>query len=393
MGHQSFSAPPVNPLQRLHVYDSLMMNAERWQLAHQYHRHRQNVHYQSLNEPGIVCGLGVRAIAPPDDASARFRDQRWLEIQPGIAIDIEGNPIIVDPSIDRTFRIATSAPAIGSITVYLVASYVEPQNLGHKNTSTLIREWFRFDEKTSPPTEREIELCRIKLEPNGVQLANPKDPLFPDINELDLRHRPQAKARPQAVVSIATSFNTSDRNYHNLSYFIQSVETLYPALQGSAQVGQIDLQTNPKEYDLIHLTGWQFLNLDTQQIDICHQYLQTGGVIIIEVPNDSAMLTEDIQNLITHYFEISLQSWQELSRTHPLRTKPFLFAKLPQINEQDLQLLYAGGIILLTGQLSSAWGLDDELIFERNDIRTAQELGINFLNFTWRRRQMTQWLQ
>lgn len=103
MVHQLYSSPPINPLQRLHVYNSLMMNAERWQLAHEYHRHRQNVHYQSLNEPGIVCGLGVRVIVPPDDAPARFRDQRWLEIQPGIAIDLEGNPIIVDPSIDRKF--------------------------------------------------------------------------------------------------------------------------------------------------------------------------------------------------------------------------------------------------------------------------------------------------
>ncbi|MBD2296372.1 DUF4159 domain-containing protein [Anabaena sphaerica FACHB-251] len=393
MGHQSFSSPPINPLQRLHVYDSLMMNAERWQLAHQYHRHRQNVHYQSLNEPGIVCGLGVRVITPPDDAPARFRDLRWLEIQAGIAIDVEGNPIIVDPSIDRKFRIATEAPTTGTLTVYLVASYVEPQNLGQKNTSTLIREWFRFDEKTSPPTEREVELCRIKLQPNGVQLANPRDALFPEVNELDLRYRSQAQARPQAVVSIATSFNTSDRNFHNLSYFIQSVETLYPALQGGAQVGQIDLQTNPTEYDLIHLTGWQVLNLEQQQIDACNQYLKTGGVILIEVPSDGSMLIEDIKNIIAYHFEMPLQSWQELNRTHPLRTKPFLFAKLPSINEQTLHILNAGGIILVEGELSAAWGLDDDLILERHDIRTAQELGINFLHFALRRRQMTQWLQ
>ncbi|MBD2692092.1 DUF4159 domain-containing protein [Anabaena catenula] len=393
MGHQSFSSPPINPLQRLHVYDSLMMNAERWQLAHQYHRHRQNVHYQSLNEPGIVCGLGVRVITPPSDAPARFRDQRWLEIQAGIAIDVEGNPIIVDPSIDRKFRIATAVPTTGTLTVYLVASYVEPQNLGQKNTSTLMREWFRFDEKTSPPTEKEVELCRIKLQPNKVQLANPRDALFPDVNELDLRYRYQAKARPEAVVSIATAFNTSDRNYHNLSYFIQSVETLYPALQGAAQVGQIDLQTNPTEYDLIHLTGWQVLNLEQQQIDTCNQYLQTGGVIFIEVPSDSSMLIEDIKNLIAYHFEMPLQSWQELNRTHPLRTKPFLFAKLPSINEQTLHIFNAGGIILVEGELSSAWGLDDDLKLERNDIRTAQELGINFLHFALRRRQMTQWLQ
>jgi len=317
MVHQLYSSPAINPLQRLHVYNSLMMNAERWQLAHEYHRHRQNVHYQSLNEPGIVCGLGVRVIAPPEDAPARFRDQRWLEIQPGIAIDVEGNPIIVDPSINRKFRIATTAPTTGILTVYLVVSYVEPQNPGQRHTSDLIREWFRFDEKTTPPTETEVELCRIQLQPRTVQILNPQDALFPGIGELDLRYRTQAKARPQAVVSLATLFNTSDRTYHNLSYFRKSVETLYPALQAAAPISQINLQSELTGYDLIYLTAWQALNLEVQQLNICQQYLQTGGVILIEIPTESTALTEDIKNQIALHFDISLQSWQELSRTHP----------------------------------------------------------------------------
>jgi hypothetical protein len=42
--------------------------------------------------------------------------------------------------------------------------------------------------------------------------------------------------------------------------------------------------------------------------------------------------------------------------------------------------------------LSNAWGLDDGSL-DRNDIRTAQELGINFLHFALRRRQMVQSIQ
>ncbi|GAA6615929.1 hypothetical protein [Scytonema sp. NUACC26] len=210
MTHQDFSSPRVNPLQRLQVYDSLMMNADRWRVAHQYHRHRQNVLHQSLHEPGIVCGLGVRLISPPAQAPARFRDRRWLEIQPGIAIDLEGNPIIVDPSTDRTFRIATTPPSTGTLSVYLVVSYVEPQNSASRQNSELVREWFRFDEKTSPPTETEIELCRILLQSGTVELEAPPDVLFPSFNQLDLRYRPKVKARPQAVVRVATALNVSE---------------------------------------------------------------------------------------------------------------------------------------------------------------------------------------
>ena len=393
MTHQTFPSPPINPLQRLHVYDSLMMNAQRWQLDRQYHRNRQNVHYQSLNEPGIVSGLGVRVIAPPGDAAARFRDQRWLQIQPGMAIDLEGNPIIVEPSIDRRFRIATVAPTTGTLTVYLVVSYVEPQNPGQRHGSDVIREWFRFDEKTSPPTDKEIELCRIQLQPGGVELENPKDVLFPEANQLDLRYRPQARARPQAVVSLATTINASDRTYDNLSYLMQSVATLAPALQGAREIGQLSFLAEVTDYDLLYLTAWQALNLEQQELDTLSQYLQTGGVIAIKVSTTSAKLAEDIKDLITYQFEIPCQSWQELSPTHPLRTQPFLFAALPLINQQPIELSNAGGLILVEGDLSTAWGLDDNLTLERQDIRTAQELGINLLHFAWRRRQMVQWLR
>lgn len=46
----------------------------------------------------------------------------------------------------------------------------------------------------------------------------------------------------------------------------------------------------------------------------------------------------------------------------------------------------------MEGELSAAWGLDDNLKLDRNDIRTAQKLGIDFLHFALQRRQMTQWL-
>lgn len=393
MTYQTFPPPPIEPLQRLHVYDSLMINAQRWQVDRQYHRARQNVHYQSLNQPGIVRGLGVRVITPPTDAAARFRDGRWLEIQPGIAIDLEGHPIIVDLSIDRRFRIATVAPTTGTLTVYLVASYVEPQNPGQRHGSDLIREWFRFDEKTSPPTDKEIELCRIQLAPGRVELENPKDVFFPSLNQLDLRYRPQAKARPQAVVSLATTLNASDRTYDNLSYLMQSVATLAPGLQGVEAIGQLSSLAEVTDYELLYLTAWQALNLELQELNTLSQYLQTGGVILIEVSTKSSPLAAESKKLIEDQFKITWQSWPELSRTHPLRTQPFLFAALPVINQQAIKLSNTGGIILVEGDLSAAWGLDDKLNLERQDIRVAQELGINFLNFARRRRQMVQWLR
>lgn len=396
MTHQSFPPPPINPFERLRIYDGLMMNARRWLLAHEYHRRRQNVHYQSLNQPGIVFGLGVKLIAPPHEVPAQFRDQRWLKIQPGIAIDVEGNPIIVDEDTNREYRIRTADPLTGTLTVYLVVSYVEPYSPDGGDNSEVVREWFRIDEKTSPPTEREVELCRIKLQPGLVELENPTDVLFPETNQLDLRYRIQAKARPEAVVRVAQVQSEadrqklSDRALEHLSYLMQSVAALYPALQGEkAVVISLKNQKELAAYDLLYLTDWQAVALDEEQIYQLKTYLTTGGIILIDFTSYYEYLPEEIIYL-TQNLEIYLQHWQEMSRAHPLRTQPFLFVELPIINQQQIQLWNGGGVILIMGALSAAWGLDDDLYLDRNDIRTAQELGINILHFALRRRQIVQ---
>ncbi len=393
MVNQSFPSPLPQPLHRVNVYDGLMMNAERWGLAHHYHRQRQNVHYQSLNEPGIVCGLGVRVVEAPSEANARFRDKRWVEIQPGIAIDLEGNPIIVDPSTNRKFRIATSAPSTGTLTVYLVASYVEPETENSGETVSpdhLLREWFRFDEKTSPPTDKEIELCRIELQGGTVELENPEDVFFPKENQINLCHRRQVKVRPQATIKVATTINAT---YDNLLYLMQSVSRLYPSLQGITEIGQANSDTDLSNYDLIYVTASQAIDLYDNELRLFRQYLETGGVILVELSQENRNLLEQAKQAIAYQFHISLQPWQELSFNHPLRTQPFLFAKPPRINQHPIQLWNAGGIILIEGDLSAAWGLNESLNLERHDIRSAQEFGINILTFAWQQRQMHQLLQ
>ena len=39
-----FPTPPIQPFERLQATDGLLVNAERWRKAHDYHRRRQNAH-------------------------------------------------------------------------------------------------------------------------------------------------------------------------------------------------------------------------------------------------------------------------------------------------------------------------------------------------------------
>lgn len=412
--HQKFPYPEVSQrLSRLHIYDGLMMNAKRWQLAHDYHHQRQNIHYQAINQPGIVSGLGVKKLeSPPNGVPEQYCDQRWIEVQPGLAIDIAGNPIIVDEPI--AFRIETEAPETGTRIVHLVLSYVEPKHLDRQH-SEVSNEQYRIDEKvsyiasgahryTSPLTEHEIELCRFRLEAGDVRLSNPADVLCPGINEIDLRDRLQAQARPQAIVRVAqvqsSDDEVSDRSRRNLTFLLRSLSALYPALQGQEHVDCLTLESHSgsaasSQYDLIYLLANETVFQDNQ-FEVLKSYLQQGTTLLIEL----AALDEDINQLIQMIqTELSVPLEEMVPREpfhelpHECCTTPFLFDALPTVEQQPIQLWVGAGVIVSYGNLSATWGLSTLAPLPRHEIRAAHEFGINLLQFACKRRQFTQLLQ
>lgn len=451
--------PPIKPFERLKVTDGLLINAQRWQLAHQYHRHYHNAYYQSLHQPGIVCGLGVHISSAPPEVTAKFRDERWVEVQPGIALDLFGNFIVV-PKSER-YRIASEVNKEEPLMVYLVVKFRDPDELKSRRTDERVTETFRIDEKTTLPSDGDVELCRILLKPGKVELEKPGDVFFPSFNNLDLRYRLQAQSRPQTIVQIAAYQNPlsssanfgglmttvrndpeQDRIVANLSCLLKSVAGLYPRLQGSDEISQLTLQSTELEqlweYDLIFFSDRQWQSLNESDLEVLRKYLQSGGVVLVEVSTQGTTVEEltkikqeldhaiaeigddlelwghrqelqaerdaiatelfkEIANIsqVFHEFALSmatpLEYLNQLPRNHPLRTEPFLFSALPTINKNQIELLIGGGIILVIGNLSSAWGVDENLSLARETIRTAQEMGINILHFAWRRRQLTTW--
>ena len=428
----------IKPLERLVVNDGLLLTAQLWQQAHDYHRQRQNIYYQSLHQPGIVSGLGVCLIEPPTEIAGLYKDKRWLEIQPGIAIDVKGNPIVVPQPL--AFRISSEAPKKDFLTVYIVVEYVDPDHL-ISNNRQFIQETFRINEKTTPPEANEVELCRILLEQGSdVELLVNADVFNPAANNLDLRYRQQAKVRSSRQIKIAylTSEQTTEVNQveSNFQYLLESMPTLYPEMQGEA-FKISDLQELDKyNYDLLYINYQQFLN-QSSEIDILQNYLETGAVLLIEASENEANIGElcaikqqlqqtisqlqteseiaqireeltvelaavntkinqQINNFTRPIIEFARrigildQVEHSLSLDNNIRTKPFLFSQLPMIQGQVIHLYNWGGIILVIGCLSQAWGVDDDLSLNRETIRSAQEMGINIIDFAHLRHQLTQ---
>ncbi len=268
----------------------------------------------------------------------------------------------------------------------------------------IVQETYRIDQKNSTLEGSEIELCRILLQPGQNAISQPADVFFPGYQNIDLRYRRHAQARPQTNVAIA-QVNHSDpecaRNFFNLSYLLQSIEPLYPSLRGIDEPGQASLGENIQDYDLLYLTGQQALSFNSIEFESLRNYLNSGGILLVDAPQDANPLIESTQALaqqlenplrpldqaLAQQLENPLRPLEELQRNHPLRIKPFLFAALPIVNQQLIRLLIGGGIILVIGDLATAWGLDRELTLPRLTIRTAQELGINILHYAWKRRQ------
>ena len=381
--------PTINPFERLNATDGLLINAERWRKVQEYHRQRQNFHYQALHQPGIVCGLGVKLITPDSNVPKVYKDGRGIQIQPGIAIDLKGNPIIVPQPQNLHIK---KRPEKDSFTVYVVADYRDPEDLEVASSQEMLQEKFRLDVKVRPPNDLEIEICRIIFPANqDIKISLAKDILRPGYNNLDFRHRQLATIRPQGIVKIA-QLRHSDRaygeNFANLDYLLKATTALYPQLQGWESVALVPV-SDPKlqEYDLLYLTGENSTIEDPREIAVLQQYLATGGVLLIDGLLDANNFNQSALALAQKLG----YSLKPLSKNNYLRREPFLFAALPQsLKNQPVQLVCDRGLIMTYGNLASLWGLDEQLSLSREQIRSGQELGINILHYAWQRRSFTQ---
>lgn len=386
-----------DPLERLNVYDGLILNAERWEFAQSYMRHRQNCLFQATHQPGIVCGFGVKVISPPTwsraktrEKDAQLKEQRWLEIQPGVAIDTAGNPIILGKGDERyrTFRVATPAPTSKSLTIYIIARFVEPFQEGALQQVTL-PEQCRLEESTHPPGGLEVELCRIRLNSGPVMLKTPGDVHSPQAGELDFRYRQPVRPKPSAIIRLGFLGNVPQSTIDNFQYLKQAIARLAPELQLEVAASPMQLKgTLPlDQFDALYVSEKVFQPLLIQQLRWVESYLHQGGTLLLEI--DSGVMPvfpPQIQKIFNQFIR-----WTDLRMNHPLKTNPFLFTQPAEIEGRTLDIALAEGVIWFGGILSSAWGIERSL--QRSDIRTAHELGANLLQYIWQRRHLTQLLQ
>lgn len=475
----NFSPPSIDPLSRLQVSQGLLITTERWQHAQTYHRQRQNLHYQSLHQPGIVRDFGVSVIPTPATARGKEFSYLWVRISPGIAIDLKGNPII--SSTHRDFGIDPSKldPIQGnSQTVYLVAQYVDPEKkhgIDFSDDSQVeasgalpedqLPERCRIVQRSFAELQPEdVELCRVQLRRDSPQLQPAPSVYFPGENALDFRHRLIAQPRSQGIVRVTQAYTDTDTAapiQAGLESLLKATADLCSTLQGDphlTQISQSQLNAPPTirqgtdrqkndlvlqqlfETDFTYLPYPHLFSLSGTGRERLRRYLNQGGVILIEAdpqtqpledireelsvvlvdldtdletrgdgkPVDGglrsqlihridrvdARITENIDTICTqvktfaHQIDHPLRGEGTLDHDHPLRVSPFTFSTWPQPSSESFQLFCWGGIVLALGNLSSLWAINP--LRPRQDIRSAQEWGINLLHYAWKHHHLTQ---
>lgn len=226
---------PFNkPLKSFHATDGIVLDAELWNLTQDYHQRRQNLHHQTFYKPGIVCGFGIK-----------LRSSSKVEIQPGIAIDLYGNPIILTETKQHTVVSEVNNTDKPIYKLIYIEHREKKRNDGDNSdgkSPQIVEGVCMLGVQTNELKEHQLELCRIKLEPKEQVNLKPTRKIFePESNTLDFRFRQQAAIRAEKIVRIAQLQHDKQTELNYLKYLQEATTALYPQLDVIETIDSVTL--------------------------------------------------------------------------------------------------------------------------------------------------------
>ncbi|NVM57081.1 MAG: DUF4159 domain-containing protein [Desulfobacterales bacterium] len=388
---------------RENPFEGLVIDADIWRDAHNYHRDHQRLHILAFHRTGIVGGLEVTANKPADLS---------ITVHPGMGIDPRGSTIIVSKAQRHTFQRREKG------TVYLVIQFSEvaqgPYQPPDGGQPTRILEAYRIQEREKLPAEPHLELARIDFDPSDEAIRDAKTPSNPGKNEIDLRFRQEAAApptappaappvpvapeRPSAPVAppshpretitlghVVMGGASKDLHVAGLRNLAREISLLYGFEAGLKE--NISLEKDMSQCNIIYLTGNASFELTAKQQADLGRFLESGGTIFgegcseeqAEAPSTGAKEFGLAFNQLASQLGLKLESVQ---CGHPLLSAAHMFSAVPQ-GAQPGMLLEGGHMVYSASDYGCAWqGGHQGDPLPREIIRSSIELGANIVVYS-----------
>ncbi len=385
-------------LKRVNPFQGLVIDSDTWRDAHDYHRDQQRLHLLAFHGTGIIGGLQVKANEPADLS---------ISIKPGLAVDPEGNIIIVPDA--QHYKIQTREKGI----IYLIIQFREvpgePYQPSEGGQPTRILEAYRIQERDQLPKEPYLELARIDFNPADAVIKDASRADQPGKNQIDLRHRQEAVQAPPPVppgpaaapekaaaprreppVQSPEAFlighavlGEAARDQH-----IRGLRNLVRGLNGLSG-SNIGLEENVKlgkingRFGLVYLTGSSDFSLAPDEQSALAGFLDSGGVILGEGCDGQKQGGAKEFGLAFNKVASSLDCKLEvIQRDHPLLSAHHIFTEIPP--GAGPAMLLEGGRMMYSGcDYGCAWsGGHEDSPLPREIIRSAVEMGENIIAYS-----------
>jgi len=176
---------------RINFFKGFLTTEKDWNDAERYHIDKRRLHNRMLHSPGIIYGYSGDL-----RVNARARGDLSVEVQPGYAIDGQGNDLMI---FDAAIRNINTEEFRLPATVYIVLRYYEEltdfiaykENLEYKGHRRVLESCRVEISQTEPDITREVELARIYLEKGVSRIRDARDQADPKPNEIDMRYTPR----------------------------------------------------------------------------------------------------------------------------------------------------------------------------------------------------------
>ncbi len=379
------------PFRRIKPYDGMVVTADVWEEAHDYHRQQQRYHNLLNHEPGILTGLEVIASDPPDSS---------VYIQPGIAVNAAGQVIVLPESLSFDLG-AAQGP------LYLVLSYDESQPKAEDSATSaedatdvklLVRAQYGLEAVGTPPdlAAPYVELARVDRQGADSPITKAANVLQPGLNQIDLRFRRQTgtSARPAVKVAVCYVGKATDKAAKQHGH---GANVLARVLRHGDQPVWVDdavalvAGADLSGYTLVYLVAQGDFQLASDEMNVLYVYLRSGGTLLLESCH-KATAAGKADPVFLDMLSSFGTTLTDLPADHVLLNEPNFFAVPPVGFETEgtPSIKVGEGVILSSCDYGCLWqGERRGQAASREEIRAAHEWGSNIMAYAVARHAQT----